>query len=329
MNKIVGLTALSLLASGSTALAAGLERNITGFGPLFEDGRYLEFSAAAVSPSLEGVDGTIPPGFAGPGAVPVVGNSGNLLDNYIYFGASYKADINDRWSYALILDQPYGAATDYPTGTSPSPVDARNVYGGSGADLDSYQLTGLLAYDATPRIKLYGGPVLQTIEADASISFLSYNVETNRSYGVGFAAGAAYEIPDIALRVALTYRSKVEHDFDTTETIGATTVASQTNVEMPQSVTLDFQTGIAEDTLIFGQVHWVDWSEFTIAPPNYPLLVSAGRPLVAYGDDWTTFTLGVGRRFNEKWAGSLAVTYEPQNNTELSPRQADASKNAK
>lgn len=311
-----GLLVLTFALAGTTAFAAGLERSVLNTSPLFEDGRYLEFSGSFVVPDLSGEGGTIPPTFGGP--APLSGDTGNILESYASFGAAYKADINDKLSYAVIINQPLGASTSYPTGTSPSPLDVKNVYGTSSAGLTSVAVTGLLAYDVTEQFKIFGGPVVQTLKADASLSFLSnYSVETNTSTGIGYTLGAAYSVPDIALRVGVTYRSKIEHDLDTAESsvaLGAND--TKTTIETPQSFTLDAQTGIAKDTLLFGQVHWVDWSEFSIAPPNYTTL-TGGRPLVAYQEDWTTYTLGVGRRFTDNWAGAISFTYEPQTETEL------------
>lgn len=328
MKRLTGLSALSLAISATTlgttaATAGGLERSILNVAPLYEDGRYFELSASYVMGDLEGVGGTIPPGFLGPNPIPVSGSSGNLLENYATIGLAYKADISESLSYALFVNQPYGANTSYPFGTSLNPVDARNVYGGSGADVKSYALTALLAYDVTPRVKIYGGPVFQSITPEATVSFISsYNVTADTDYGIGFVVGASYSIPDIALRVGLTYRSEIGHSLDTVESSDALGVnTTRTDFNTPQSVTLDFQTGVAKDTLVFGQINWVDWSDFTIAPPNYVAITSAavpgGRPLVSYGKDWTSYTLGVGRRFNEQWAGALSFTYEPQTDVEL------------
>lgn len=51
------------------------------------------------------------------------------------------------------------------------------------------------------------------------------------------------------MRVALTYFSEVAHDFDTT-TDGA--YHEVLKLTIPQAVNLDFHTGIAKDTLLFG-----------------------------------------------------------------------------
>ncbi len=121
--------------------------------------------------------------------------------------------------------------------------------------------------------------------------------------------------------MALTYYSRISYDLSTAETIvpfGTTTPITQdtsTDVATPQSVQLDFQTGIAPKTLVFGYVRWVDWSEFNIAPPVYEqqtaALLGQGRPLVDYADDWWTYNLGVGRQLTDTLAGSLSITWEP------------------
>jgi long-chain fatty acid transport protein len=136
-----------------------------------------------------------------------------------------------------------------------------------------------------------------------------YTVETDTQTNLGYMVGAAYQIPDIAFRVALTYYSAIEHEMNTTE-FGV--LETQTDIETPQAVNLEFQTGVAEDTLVFGSIRWVDWSEFVIQPPNYPLVT-----LVDYEEDWVTYTLGVGRKFSETWSGFAQVSHEPATNTVL------------
>ena len=87
---------------------------------------------------------------------------------------------------------------------------------------------------------------------------------------------------------------------------------TETDVDTPQSVTLDFQTGVAPKTLVFGSIRWVDWSEFAISPPLYEpataALLGEPRPLVDYADDWWTYNLGVGRQLTDD-ARRLALAH--------------------
>ncbi|MEX3315551.1 OmpP1/FadL family transporter [Sulfitobacter sp. PS-8MA] len=296
----------ALLASTAMVQAGGIDRSGQSINALFESGRYAEFTFGAISPDTSGT------------AVAALGgfDSGDMTSSYMQFGAAYKADINDRLSYAVIYDQPFGADVDYPTGT--------NYYAqGSQADLDSHALTGLLRYKMPNNFSVHGGIRIQTIEATAAVPFVTgsagpfagapYRVDGDRDTGVGYALGFAYEKPEIAMRVSLTYNSKIKHDVDTTENsvLGGPN-RSTTDIETPQSVNLEFQTGIAADTLLFGGVRWVDWSDFDISPANYGTLTGGGS-LVSYDDDVFTYSLGVGRRLSDTWSVSASVGYEKSN----------------
>lgn len=135
-----------------------------------------------------------------------------------------------------------------------------------------------------------------------------YNLSVNKDFQFGYLLGAAYEIPDIALRIALTYESKTRHKFkDNT--------GSNFTVEIPQAVTLHAQTGIAADTLLFGSVKWREWSKFGVQPGDF-FSVASGAPVnvpIARGaNDIWTYELGIGRRFNENWSGAVILGYEDQ-----------------
>ena len=88
------------------------------------------------------------------------------------------------------------------------------------ADLTTYQISGVLAYDVDPNVKIFGGARAQLLKAKAAVSFVSdYSVDAKDKWGYGYLIGAAYERPDIALRVALTYYSKISYDLSTRETV--------------------------------------------------------------------------------------------------------------
>lgn len=293
---ITSAAALCLVAGG--AHAGGVDRSGQSIAVLFEEGRYLEFSATSVSPDLTGESIS---------AFPNGSGSGDIAKQYFRFGAAYKADINDNWSYAIIYDEPFGAETDYPDGTG---YFAQN----SNATFTSRALTGLLQYNASSGFSVYGGLRLQSAEADADVIFpavgLDYAADADVHYGLGYVAGVAYERPDIALRVSLTYNSEIHHDVDTDETLsgGAVTRATSTNFSTPQSLNLEFQTGVAQDTLMFGGVRWVDWSDFALDPSLY--LDTVGQPLLSYEEDVITYTLGIGHRINENWSVAGSIGYE-------------------
>ncbi len=57
---------------------------------------------------------------------------------------------------------------------------------------------------------------------------------------------------------------------------------------------------------MFGSVRWVEWSEFSIDPLNYP----PATPLSSYENDVFTYSLGVGRKLTDTLSGAVTVGYE-------------------
>ena len=303
-----GATAAVSLISTLPAFGAGLERDNPSTRVFFEEGRYVELSFTSVNPDLEGTGG-----FA-PGPIALNGSTGDLFERYASIGAAYKADINDRLSYAFILDQPLGASTSYPGGGALPAASA--LYAGTDFDLSTYELTGALIYEALPGVSVYAGLRAQQFQADAAVPWNgAYSIETDRSDGFGYMIGAAYERPEIALRVALTYHSAIEHDIAAVEN-SALTGGADTNstfmIEVPEALTLEFQTGVAENTLVFGSVRHADWSNFDITPNFFP-----SGALLQYTGDWTTYTLGVGQRLNENLSVFARGGFESSNDTVL------------
>jgi long-subunit fatty acid transport protein len=305
-RRLLATAAAAALCAGS-AHAGGIERTSQVVGIIFEPGTYAELSFGYVDPSVSGVATAFSPT---PGA-----SSGNMVESYSLVGAAFRMDINDALSFGVIFDQPYGADVAYPRGTG-------YFAQGSTATFDSNALTAVARYEFAGNYDIFGGVRYQTISANAFIPFVTapalpgivapgapYQATGERDGGVGWLIGAAYEIPEIALRVALTYNSSIEHEINTIENSALGSQTSTTPVDTPQSVNLDFQTGVAEDTLLFGAVRWVDWSEFDISPEDYAIL-TRGASLVSYDSDTTTFVLGLGRRLNEQWTVSGRVAYE-------------------
>jgi long-chain fatty acid transport protein len=89
---------------------------------------------------------------------------------------------------------------------------------------------------------------------------------------------------------------------------------SDTKITTPQSVNVDFQTGIMEGTLLFANLRWVDWSHFAIKPALFGkttgLSVAGGLNLVDYTDDQWSGNVGVGRKLHPQVSGSVSVGWD-------------------
>ena len=153
-------------------------------------------------------------------------------------------------------------------------------------DVSSDNSSILIGYQPTKNINLYAGPVYQRVEgtvqfAGPGFKYMSgYANQIDSSDGYGWLVGAAYEIPEIALKAAVTYRSEIDHKAHTIERFKFATIQQNTTdptdyyvlgllnqavgdyvdseftITTPQSVNLDFQTGVYADTVAFANVRW-------------------------------------------------------------------------
>ena len=113
-------------------------------------------------------------------------------------------------------------------------------------------------------------------------------------------AGAAYENKEIALRVELLLQTETDVTLNaksSTSAAVATTAVTGAKMVIPQTLTLNFQSGIAEDTLLFGSVHKADWKTAQI---NIP--ANATGPVAAIASDFgnrTAYSVGIGRKITD------------------------------
>ncbi len=200
-------TSLAALSLAPEVHAAALEQTVPStIRLLYQEGTYAEVGALWSNPHQSG-DGAVLPPFPPllPNGATLPGNTGDVFESYWAFSGAFKADLNDKVSYALIFDQPLNAHTLYGAGSFPPlpfPLPT-SLYGGSMADLSTYQISGVVSYDVNPNVKVFGGARAQLLRAKAGVSFVNnYEVDADDKWGYGYLLGAAYERPDIALRVA-------------------------------------------------------------------------------------------------------------------------------
>jgi len=293
MRRVVmAAGACALCATG--AMAGGIDRSGQSIAALFEKGDYAELSFGAVNPSVSGL-------FMG-----MVG-SGNMAPSYQQLGFAFKKQLNDKLSVALIVDQPFGADVGYPEATG-------YPLGGTTAQLSSKAITAVGRYQLSDRVSAHLGLRYQTMQGEVEIwqgGGPVYGLSVPASGGRGYLFGAAYEIPEIALRLAATYNSTIDMSFDVLEGPNAATlvVPGAFTSTSPESLNIEFQSGVAADTLVFGSIRWVNWPQFDITPPVY--YATNTEALVDYQQRTVSYTLGVGRKFSDTWSGSMTLGYEP------------------
>ncbi|KPU84072.1 hypothetical protein JI58_06080 [Marinosulfonomonas sp. PRT-SC04] len=285
MKHLLKITVAGIALTAGTAFAGGIERSSQSVGVLFEEGTYGEVTFSTVSPSVSGTFG---------GVIP----SGDMAASYQNYSFSYKQDLGENLSFALIVDQPIGANVAYPSaGAYP--------FAGSTATLNSHAVTGFLRYKFPSNVSIYGGLRAQSVTADLNVvgqaplpGVASYSLHVGTDIAYGYAFGVAYEKPEIALRIALTHNSEITHSL-------SDNAGTSFDVIIPKSWNLEFQSGVAKDTLVFGSIRWVEWTAFNISPPDYALGTLADGK-----SNTISYTLGVGRKFSDKWSGAVILGYE-------------------
>ncbi|TGD45098.1 hypothetical protein EEB11_00505 [Pseudotabrizicola sediminis] len=284
----------AIAATATSAQAGGFERSTTPLGFMFERGNYVELSFGSVRPKVSGA--LI--------AAPSV-TTGNVTENYSSVGLAFKADLTNKISLGVTIDPTFGADVAYPTGTG-YPI------AGSTAKLRGDTVAAIVRYKFNENVSVHGGIRSVGIGGDLFLPALgNYRANFANDRDIGYLVGVAYERPEIALRVALTYSSETSHDL---EVSGFTafpptpgTLAGTSTVKLPQSLTLDFQSGVAADTLVFGSIRWMDWTVTKLDGPTLPVPFN---DLVSYDHDTITYNIGVGRKFSDAFSGAISIGYE-------------------
>ncbi|QXR06756.1 outer membrane protein transport protein [Acinetobacter lwoffii] len=331
LNKIYSAILLSTLPL-TPAFAAGLDRSGQSISVFLQPGNYAEAGISVLDPEVQGKD-----------------NAGNkvsdMAEDYYFPTAAIKIQATDKISLGLLYDQPFGADSQYaPESNAFATVNTNTgVLEGTSVEVKTNSITALIGYQPNENWNVYAGPVYQSVKAKVSLRGTAYrgpqvlggyDIDLKESEAYGWLAGFAYSIPEIALKAAVTYRSEIKHELDTTETFGFGTDGAlyipgltgtllgkpviptyhKAEITTPQSVNIDLQSGIAKNTLAFANIRWVHWDQFAVKPAYLSQLTGAltgkQQNLVDYSDDQWSANVGLGHKFNAKWSGSAAVGYD-------------------
>src|SRR5690606_33081314 len=262
--KLKTLTTAMILATVpmTDAFAATMDRSGQSIAAFLQPGNYFEACISVLDPSVSGTSSTAL------GGQP----TGDMASDYYFPSAALKFQVTDNFSFGLLYDQPFGAEAEY---SAPNAAVSAFSFGGEGtaAEVKTENLTAIFGFQPTENWNIYAGPVYQTAKGSVSLRGTAYNAlgtaaaydaDMKKDSATGWLAGLAFQIPEIALKASLTYRSEIEHNLSTTETLAGFPVATAfgglgvgpinlvpgtTEVTTPQSVNLDFQTGVMADTV--------------------------------------------------------------------------------
>ena len=349
--KLKTLTTAMILATVpmTGAFAAALDRSGQSISAFLQPGNYFEAGISVLDPNVSGkVRNGYSPSAAPPSAIGLQNtNLSDMGDDYYFPSAALKLQVTDHFSFGLLYDQPFGADATYSLSDTVSVAAGgvglfHNGTESTEVEVKTQSISMIFGYQPTENFNFYAGPVYQTVEGDVQLRGLAYgatqalgmyNANIKEDSAVGWLAGFAYQIPEIALKTSITYRSEIDHKASAREYgqsnvlafVGSSPVydvATDANITTPQSVNLDFQTGIMANTVAFANVRWVNWKDFSIDLKQFGTVADTlgalgqtpdnpnGFDIVGYTDDQWSANVGVGRKFNDLWAGNVSVGWD-------------------
>jgi long-chain fatty acid transport protein len=330
--KVLLGTAFLSVTMGGTAYAGGFARGTADTDILYEDGNFnMRSGVTYVSPRRELTKNANP---------ALVGT--NYTQDYAVPSAAIKFNLTDNLRCAGTYVQNNGGSTRYDFPTASGKVQE---------EFTTYEAAATcgVSFDAGPgRLWVLGGGYSESLDYFRRDNYTGANLgplgvisdgEANLDLGgqrYGYRIGAAYEIPEMALRGQIMYRSGTSYGATGTATAPAGVLAAALNKQapgapnpflglpinypvtldalgmgrLPQSVDFRFQTGIAPGWLAFGGVKWTDWSTMT----QIRVLSAVGGYAITSNDyywkDGWTVTGGVGHKFNDTVSGLVSVTWD-------------------
>ena len=331
--KVIQTALMLCVASTQLSNAAGLERRNIDTDFLFADGMVVDLGVGSVSPSFTASQG---------GAFSFESGK-NIAPSFSVTTGNFKAAINDNLDLGFWhTNSGNGVHVDYGAVTGPGMTGAFNstftaVTNSAQIKADVSIPTTMVAarYSINENLSLIGGlkyvnvsggqlmlPSELGVADPAALGVGDPFIDTTSVWnlgskdGTGTVLGVAYEIPEIALRVSLVAEGDIALSIPTT-TGGGVAANGNSTASIGDATTLSFQTGIAENTLLFGSVRLSNWADNQVSVPT-----AAGLAQVTSFEDGENFTIGIGRKFSDSLSASLSYYFSDGDGngaSELSP----------
>ena len=282
--------------------AEGLERINIDPSFMFTEGSSAEIGFANVSPSLPTVKGT--------GSAFTFASGLDVAPSFSALTGSVKTEIGDSFDLGLFYSsQGNGVGIDY--GTITGPEGAVTIK----ADLEIPTLAAIGKYQINEAMSVFVGAKQSTFKGGATLKLgndsngngvpdVTSHWEMSKKSGIGAIYGAAYEMPEIALRVILTIEDDIDYKIPVTGKAGLASTGTAT-ASIGDAISLNFQTGIAEDTLLFGNIRRSNWKDNQVKVPT-----PAGLAQISSFSDGDSYSLGIGRKINDDLSVSISGFYD-------------------
>lgn len=303
------------VAFSGSGFAAAFEQSSQSIQILFYDQNYVEMSAAHIQPDVTGkivrTESMFEDGIQDD-------STGQLVKDQWGGNASVKLQVAPDWSIAILYDRPFGMDAQYyyqPT------QDHQHQFSESATiQFNSHTLSTVVGFQPTVNWHLYSGVALQRFSGELGITGVKYDfldgyqVHFKPETSFGWLAGISYSIPEYYFRASLTYRSPIQHKHKTEESIETGLSQSDySTIRTPESVNLDFNTGLSTRSFAYVSLRWVNWPEFVVQPPELNViakLAALDLHLIDYQDQQWSGKVGLGYRLYPNWTPLLEYLWD-------------------
>jgi len=313
--------AVGTLALSTTAVhAGGWETGRLDTGFLYQDGSYVEASYGSLDYSVNGTTQANQ-------KHEMAKDQKRMSLSGKFAAGGFDIGLTSFGSGAIQMDG-QGAAVDttacktalqdYTTAAAPPEPDGEemliqaNLMGVNcsvvpSADVKLNTEALMARYSFNDKYSVIAG-VRQSSLRKSSLDTLAAAYSIDAVSKTGAVYGFAYERPDIALKFEILRSESITIDL-----VGkAATILDVTGtLVIPEATTINFQTGIAENTLLIASAHRVNWtgSDVKLNVALAPSLYQASE-----FSNTTSYSLGLGRKLNEATSASLTYSWEKGTN---------------
>ena len=295
--NIYSLSISCFVLSASFALAGGIELQTLDTSVIYEQGNHVAFSTARIDASVEGFN-------TGAGLAAV--SKKQTVTDQTVTNITAKFDFGENLSFGL---------TTYRSG-------AIKLSGGNGVngnlaptgDVDLDTTAFMIKYSLNQNMSLLGGITQNSLQG-GNVTTLAGSYDVSGASKQGYFVGAAYSIPEIALRAELLYQPKTK--IDTTASFAGTgpltgfsNPSSVSSLSLPESYALSFQTGIAADTLLIASYRKAMWSKSQVDVNVSDIVPFDGANIATTFADSEAYSIGIGRKFTDNLSGSITYSNE-------------------
>jgi long-subunit fatty acid transport protein len=289
-------------------MAGGWEASTLDTAFMYQDGNYGEVGNASITYNVKATTQSKPTTKS-----KMAKNQSRSTVAFKMESGAFDLGLSSYMSGAIQLSGTNGNASTCNPATLPA---ACSVVPDADVIMNSLALIG--RYKMDDNLSFLAGVNRYEIASGATVSALSGHYAVSGD-AIAPTFGAAYERSEIALRAELVIQSKTKiSNFKAQSSFAAGGAAttlqdvSDESMTIPQTMKLNFQSGIAENTLMFGSIHQANWDDAQIVIPARDNGSALGG-VDAVGSSFaskTTYSIGVGRKFTEQLSGLISYTTE-------------------